>query len=434
MEQVFRTPRDGFYFFGYYDKSAHNASNTRLLAHQVSCMDRLPVAGEAAQIGYFEFPDGRTFNRLTSTCAWNFQMGAMLQWLGPDFESLIIFNDLRAGKFVAVIYDLERGLERILPLPVYAVDPLARTAACVDFERLYWYRPGYNYQGIENEDKKIDCAPDDGLWILDLNTHGVEQLVFLGELTAMRPVASMEGAQHYVEHVSYAPGGRRIAFQHRWRGADGATYTRLYVLGLEDRKLRLVSDSGRVSHYCWRDDDTILAFGGARSVAGALRRRPTLVKALVRPILPAYYRLRGYVPGLRQALTRNGYTLIDVGCGDLTRVAGERLTEDGHPSFRPGSPNVFATDTYADPNDHTLDLMLFDLETGELEHIATLSSSPEADGTGWRCDLHPKWSHDGRYLAVDTQDGGGRGILVFGMSDRELSPGQHAGAGSQGVY
>ncbi len=410
---VFQTPSDGIYFFGYYDLSALNAASTRLLAHRVPFLDRLPRDGEAAEIGYFDFPDGQRFHRLARTFTWNWQMGAMLQWLGPDYDTRVIFNDLRNGHFVSVIHDLETNDQRILPFPVYAVEPSGKTAACVDFERLYWFRPGYTYQGIRNQSKKANFAPEDGIWVLDLESASVEQVVFLKDLVEFQSVASMDGAEHYLEHITYAPGGRHIAFQHRWRGADGAANTRLFVLSLRDRELRLVSDSGRLTHYCWRDDETILAFGGAASIAGAVRRRPTLLKAFIKPMLPVYYRIRGIVPALRQILTQDSYTLIDVESGSVTRLTSEHLAEDGHPTFRPGWSSVFATDTYANDKTHTLCLILFDLDSNAASHIATLSSSSQSERTGWRCDLHPKWSFDGCYLTVDTEHGGGRGIHVY---------------------
>ena len=44
-----------------------------------------------------------------------------------------------------------------------------------------------------------------------------------------------------------------------------------------------------------------------------------------------------------------------------------------------------------------------------------LRSIPELDSTGMRCDLHPKWSFDGAYFAVDTMNDGCRGIYLYAM-------------------
>ena len=51
---------------------------------------------------------------LVKTHTWNVQQGCMAQWLGLDFSSRIIFNDLRDGKYCSVILDVKSGEERVL--------------------------------------------------------------------------------------------------------------------------------------------------------------------------------------------------------------------------------------------------------------------------------------------------------------------------------
>ena len=107
MELVFKTPADQHYFFGYYDKSALDKNGRFLLAHNPSFIDRPPEPDDEIPIGFFDIndPSGK-FIKLTTTRAWNWQQGSMLQWMGPDHETKIIYNDRVNDKFVSIIYDL----------------------------------------------------------------------------------------------------------------------------------------------------------------------------------------------------------------------------------------------------------------------------------------------------------------------------------------
>ena len=56
---------------------------------------------------------------IAETSSWNVQQGCMLQWLGPDFSSRILFNDYRNGKYVSVIKEVNSGVERKLLMLLY---------------------------------------------------------------------------------------------------------------------------------------------------------------------------------------------------------------------------------------------------------------------------------------------------------------------------
>ena len=201
MKRIFSTPPNENFFSGYYDKSPLDRASTRLLAQRVEFIDRLPVAGDQLQIGYFDFPDGQTFHQLASTSAWNWQQGCMLQWRGPTFDREIIYNDIRDNRFVSLCLNLETNEERALPMAVYSVSSDGKWAVCIDNERHYWVRPGYNYQGIENLQKKQPVSVDDGIWLMSLDKGDPKQIIRLGEMLDIRPLDSMKSGVHYLEHL-----------------------------------------------------------------------------------------------------------------------------------------------------------------------------------------------------------------------------------------
>src|SRR3972149_4639961 len=72
------------HFFGYYEKSPWNASQSLLLAHEASFNDRAPNAEDRLAIGIIHTQDNNRFQPLAETAAWNWQQGAMLQWHPAD--------------------------------------------------------------------------------------------------------------------------------------------------------------------------------------------------------------------------------------------------------------------------------------------------------------------------------------------------------------
>jgi len=417
-ERVFSTPDDGYhYYFGYYDKSPLSADSYRHLALRVDFLDKLPDAGDEATIGFFDLrQDKPTFVQVATTRPFNWQQGAMLQWLGPDHNSKIIFNDLVDGRFVARIIDIDTGHERELPMAIYALDPAGRYAYCVDNERHYWCRRGYSYDGVVNPDKDRPVVEGDGIFRMDLSSGEVKRIVAIETVNAIKPRDSMHEGYNYLEHVMVSPSGGKIAFLHRWRNYGGI-YARLYVANSDGSDICLLNDSGRMSHFCWRTDDELFGWGGLANPVNALRRYRSFAKYVVAPLLPLYKRLvRGdSVKGntrLSAAVSGDGYIRFSADGSSARRAGIPELTKDGHPSFHPQNRQIGITDTYPG-TEHRCHLIALDLEAGHAENLDTLDSIPEYDESPLRCDLHPKWSYDGDFVSIDTMHERRRGIYLY---------------------
>ncbi|MBN2713799.1 MAG: hypothetical protein JXR97_15380, partial [Planctomycetes bacterium] len=83
------------------------------------------------------------------------------------------------------------------------------------------------------------------------------------------------------------------------------------------------------------------------------------------------------------------------------------------------SPNgkYLAADTY--PVDGWQRLGLVNVETGKLTELGRFRH-PDVPIVEVRCDLHPRWSADGRYLTVDTIHFGERKICMLDISTLKL--------------
>ena len=412
IDRVFTTPPGQHFFSGYYDKSPLASTNRRLLAQRASFMERMVEADDVLELGYFDWRQSGTFRHLGETRAWNWQQGCMLQWLGPDHSSRVIHNDRRDGAFVSVVRDLETEAERVLPMAVYTVNREGTRALCIDNERHYWFRGGYNYQGIANSDKKKPLDERDGIWAMDLETGETQQIINITSLLEIEPLSTMATGTHYLEHLMFSPSGKRFCFLHRWKMDDGGIYARLFTAGADGSDIRLLSDSGRMSHFSWLDDERIVAYGGIRTRFNRLRTRKRLVKYILRPILPLYHLVVPTKSSFRKKLTGDSYMILNDATGEISRLGVGVLCEDGHPTRQPGESKLIVSDTYED-EEHFRELFLFDLETERKVWTTKLKSIPELDSTSMRADLHPKWSFNGAYVAVDTMNDGHRSIYVY---------------------
>ncbi|MCG8702364.1 MAG: hypothetical protein MI922_30210, partial [Bacteroidales bacterium] len=130
----FISPDDSSHFFGYYDKSPLNTDNDKLLAHKVFFEGRNPSKDDIAEVGYFNLKDG-SWIKIAETKAFNWQQGSMLQWIGPDFNSKIIYNDADNNQFVSKMVDIKSYEFKKLPKAIYSIDPLGKFAISLHFER-----------------------------------------------------------------------------------------------------------------------------------------------------------------------------------------------------------------------------------------------------------------------------------------------------------
>lgn len=364
------------HFFGYYDKSPWDATGRYLLAGAVDFIDRPNTADDALTIKLIDLADGRGAQTLDVTTAWSWQQGTMLQWMPGAADRWVIYNRRRADRFEAVMRDVVTGESHRLPLPIYSLSPDGQLAVTPSFARLAHARPGYGYRGIEDPGRDDPSPADDGLFVMDLKTQEHRQVASLDQLARHKPVASMDGALHWVNHPAFSRDARRISFLHRWRQPHEQTrQTRLFTMNPDGSDLHLLNPEPMTSHYDWRNGRELLAWA----------HRPER--------------------GGRYYLFSDGTTHAEVwGEGVLER--------DGHCSFSPDGRWVL-TDTY--PIDEHRTLMLYEVATGRRIDIGRYHSPPELTGE-IRCDLHPRWSRDGRRVCVDSAHEGDRQMYEVDVS------------------
>lgn len=351
-----------------------------------------------AEVGYFDTHARDHFIVIDRTRAWNWQMGNQLQWLDGQSETQVIYN-VRSLDSSAVypgfgsrIRDIESGVTRDLPLPIYVVAPSGQYGLCVDYRRLFITHETIGYSEHGGPYKVSKCPADDGIRFMDLESGQHRLLVSYQQLSEFNPVQSMQKAIHWVSHIEINPSSSRILFLHRWteRVEDETCFLhRLITINPDGSDMRLLECSDhplpqlaenfdpsmvgtfdyekseyQISHPLWCDDRRIIVWGPH---AGSIH-----------------------------------YHLYEDCVNGSVSVIGENiLNENGHMSFSPTNKRWLLSDTYPDDLTHERILFLFDVIENKKIDIGSFYADPKLKKEN-RCDLHPRWNRDGTKVCIDS--------------------------------
>ncbi len=415
----FCTPVDKSCWFGYYYNSPISRDGRKLLAHQVNFEGRMPNADDRCSIGYFDLQD-ESWHQIASSSAFNWQQGSMLQWLGPDFNSRVIFNDVENSHFVSRIVSVDSGQIETVPEAIYAVDPTGSFSITLNFERCYWTR-AYSYANIRNEywDKRI--PKDDGLFRIDLKTGKKDRIIGLEAIVKANGIKDDGISSHWLEHIIMNPTGTRVGFCYRFGGSLNYA-TQLYTADVTGDNLwsHPITHGSNISHMGWRSSKEYVVFTQKISNAGAAYSSLVKNRNLFSRIAVFMYRklVRPFISSAKIAAIaeKSGYAFTIDRSGIKGRWGYGMLCYDGHPSFtRDG--RFMLTDTYADEQGYR-NLMIFDSEERKVVSLAKIFSS--YNNCGWRADLHPRFSPDEKKVIIDSSHNGYHQLLVFELDWAKL--------------
>ncbi|MGI5877529.1 MAG: hypothetical protein ACOX7W_02845 [Christensenellales bacterium] len=366
------SPGGGQYFFGYYDLFA--TSGNMHLCHRLPFIDRLHRAGDRAQLGTLPLTGGE-FTPFDDTAAWCFQQGAMMQFV-PGLPDTVLYNVEHKDGYGARMRNLRTGAAREYGRPVSALSPDGTFFLSVNMARLYDFRPGYGYAGIPDPYGSEAAPRTDGVWRVDMGTGRETLLVTLATLQKLAGDYFVAGEKLCINHITVAPGGRRYVMLLRnmekrpWRtlvltadcGGAGEPF--------------VILDDTYASHYWWQDTDRLLFH-------------------------------------CRVAGQNDMYTLHD---GTRRAEAWDPgyFAFDGHMRTAPGG-KWLSYDSYPDAEGKRR-LLVYDTVSGTGFELARLHGH-NPDPADIRCDLHPRWSHDGAWLTFDSVHEGFRGVYAVSVAD-----------------
>jgi len=109
------------------------------------------------------------------------------------------------------------------------------------------------------------------------------------------------------------------------------------------------------------------------------------------------------------------YHLYNDETGAVSVVGANTLTENGHMTFsRDG--RWLLTDTYPDSETNERILILYNIEDDLAYNIGQFYTPPDL-GKHNRCDLHPRFSADNRYVSIDSVHEGSRQQYIVDVSE-----------------
>ena len=358
-------------FASYYGINSWSANQKYTTVLETDVKFRIPTENDTATLGLVEL-ETHEFIPIAKTRAWNFQQGCMAHWLATSPDSLIIYNDFIDGKFVSVILNVFTGAERIIPYPVSAVSPNGKEAICINFARLRITRPDYGYGGEGQDQKKdIPFPADDGLFLVNLETGNAKLLVSIAQIKNQVP-PTVGDLIEYFNHTLFSRDGSKIFWLAR--GQKHRNTTAFTVNRDGTNLLRCFPDEWGGSHFDWLDEKNLM--------------------------ITAKY------DG-----SSMGHILFTVGNNNYERLGNGLLDYDGHGAFSPDG-RWMITDTYPDRVSHEQKLYLMDMKTQAILPLGRFVEPPEFN-SGWRCDLHPRWSPEGDKIGFNSTFTGSRQVYIF---------------------
>lgn len=356
------------HFFGYYGVNPWNADKTHLLGMETGFNDRLPYPGEKADIGLVDMETG-IFKKVSETHAWNLQQGCMLNW-NPHYPNEAFYhNDIVNGKLASVLVNLKTGKKIVQPYSISGVTSDGNFAINLDYGRISRLRKVVSYSSTIDENPDIPHPDNSGVFVFNLKT-GERKLAVSCKKVAddiKTYCPEIKNRHMWIEHAEFNPSGTRLLFLPRtWDDSGRKLETGMYTIGVDGTDLREVIPYGKdVSHWDWRNDKEIVAT-------------------------------------FNHSGSGKSHVLITDREKNYRELPG--LNWDGHCSFN-SNGSYMITDNFKKGYNLSNSICLFDMETNHYEIPVSFNMVERRFLSGdARCDLHPRWSIDGKMICVDAVD------------------------------
>ena len=381
-------PHDHF-FANYFGINAWSRDNRYLLVLETDFKDKLPD-GRPCTLGVTDTADGNRFIPVTTTRCWNFQEAAMAHWL-PWSEDTFVFNDLRDGKFCAVVMNWKTKAERVIPYPVSAVSEDGELAISINYARLFITRPDYGYSGDgQNPRKGVVFPEDDGLWRVNLRTGEAKLIVTTAALKDQVPKVGPTGMS-YLCHTVVSKDFKRIYFLSRsveesmegvkkFKGVNWLTTA--FTCNADGSNIRrCFPDGWGSSHFNWKPN---LSEHDAATMIVTCKWQNQV------------------------------YTHVEFTVGDEEKahqVGGDIMNFDGHCIYTPDG-NFISGDGYYNKQGYRHWKMVR-LADNAVKDIGDFWTPELYRDIYCRCDLHPRWRPDGKQIGFNSVHEGSRQVYVM---------------------
>jgi hypothetical protein len=352
------------HFFGYYGMQPWNSTGQYHLALETSFHDRAPTPTDIATIGYVD-TGSRQFNPVAETRAFNLQQGSMLNWIDVGFGEELTYNDWEGDRLLARAVNRVTGETRTIDAPISAVHPRQPVAFGANYARAYVCRRvvGYAHTLFTRNDLR-PIPDDDGLFRLDLRTGKSELLFSLVDVEKLVPYRPDPDLARYAGGAGFNANGSRLTFGCRTaQPATPGTGCGL-ICDLDGRNLECYQDYGEsYGRKAWFSSDKFMTYG--------------------------------------EYMGKEQYVWINYRTRSIEPCNIDGFPKRGHMAFSPDRGRVVTDCGVKEDPEGRHGLVLHDLERRQTSELGRFTH-PENIKWDWRCDLHPRWSRDGKQISFDS--------------------------------
>lgn len=359
------------HFFGYYGINPWDKSGRYHLALETDFHTHRPMVSDVANVGLVD-RETQNFIPYAKTSAFNLQQGSMMHWIDEEFT----FNEWEDRRLVSRALNSKTKTIRTIHGAIAAVSPTEPIAIGLNYQRMAHCRSVVGYAN-EIEPSEIKAQPeDDGLYLLDLQDGTSKLVLSIADVISTVSDERLVEGRAWFNHVLFNTDGTRVLFFCRVRHEKGF-YSSLWTVNPDGSDLNMQILFGyRVSHFDWKTSTQILVSS--------------------------------------DIVNEMGFVEFTDGMKNFKPIGRGVLPNDGHASYSPDRQWLLC-DTYPRGSERLAELMLYHIAEnrkivlGEFHHDEQFSGDI-------RCDLHPRWSSDGKTITFDSVHEGSRQIYCIDLT------------------
>jgi len=358
------------YFLGYYDTCPDNGEGW-VLGHQSHRATRLaPYQEDPVGVVALRQDTGELLT-LGASVSYNWQQGARVQWMN---RNTVIYNsyDQDRNRYIARTVSLSGIDERTFDWPVQDIFG-EEYYLSVNYGLLSLANPpDYGYRNIDAATVRSSMTEDsEGVRRVECSTGESSLVLSLKDLAQCCSEHQPNPDLRTINHVMISPTGDSFVFVDRSYRSN-VRYDRL--LFSDFSSIRVLVDSGMVSHLCWINESLLM--------------------------------------GYMRVGSRTGFFYLNVENGAIWSCGGLDGFGDGHPTV---FGKWIAFDSY--PGfDGMQRLFLYNTDSERVVELARFFHGVKYWGQS-RCDLHPRFDKRGSRLFVDTVCTGWRSLMSVSVEE-----------------
>lgn len=320
---------------------------------------------------------------------WNHQQGANTQFLNIENEVFIIYNDFDFinKKYISKKVNIKNLTVDIHPYPIANISKDYTKIISYNFSRIYDYRPGYGYNNISDPYFDEDAPKNDGLYIYNLKDDSKYFFMSYYEIyNFISKNYKSNIGKIVINHASFSPDAKKVFILVREFNDTPPYPTYSLIVDLESKNIKKIF--GFVSHYNWKDNNTII-------VSGSIYMDKKSIKSI------------------------NVFE-IDINSLDYKIIGEKYFYNDGHCSYSPNKEYLLY-DSYCNTKFPYRALYLYKFSSNQCIVLGYFYSPSKffTNNTDLRCDLHPRWENDGKLIMFDSIHEGFRATYAINIEKIE---------------